>query len=85
MLSRVQLFETPWTVALQAPLSVGFFSGKNTGVGCHCLLQGIFVTQGWNLCLLDLLHWQVDSLPLAPSGKTLCTLVLFLAFAANCD
>ena len=23
-------------------------SGKNTGVGCHALLQGIFPTQGWN-------------------------------------
>ena len=26
--------------------------GKNTGVGCHSLLQGIFPTQGWNLGLL---------------------------------
>ena len=26
--------------------------GKNTGVGCHCLLQGIFMTQGSNPCLL---------------------------------
>ena len=38
------------------------------GVGCHALLQGIFLTQGSNLCLLRLLHWQVDSLPLAPLG-----------------
>ena len=29
-----------------------FFSGKNTGVGCHFLLQGIFLIQGSNLCLL---------------------------------
>jgi len=43
--------------------------GKNTGVGCHALLQGIFLTQGLNLCLLGLLHWQVGSLPLAPPGK----------------
>ena len=28
----------PWTVAYQAPLSVGF-PGNNTGVGCHFLLQ----------------------------------------------
>ena len=28
------------------------FSGKSTGVGCHLLLQGIFLTQGSNLCLL---------------------------------
>ena len=40
------------------------FSGKNTGVGCYFLLQGIFLTQGLNPCLLHLLHWQVDSLPL---------------------
>ena len=32
-------------VALQAPLSMGFPS-KNTGVGCHFLLHGIFLTQG---------------------------------------
>ena len=28
------------------------FPGKNTGVGCHSLLQGIFLTQGLNLGLL---------------------------------
>jgi len=27
--------------------------GKNTGVGCHALLQGIFLTQGLNLGLLN--------------------------------
>ena len=40
------------------------FPGKNTGVGCHFLLQGIFLTQGSNPSLLCLLHWQSDSLPL---------------------
>ena len=43
--------------------------GKNTGVGCHTLLQGVFLTQGFNPCLLRLLHWQAGSLPLAPPGK----------------
>ena len=33
---------------------------------CHSLLQGIFPTQGSNLCLLCLLQWQVGSLPLVP-------------------
>ena len=33
------------------------------------LLQGIFLTQGSNPCLLHLLHWQVGSLQLAPPGK----------------
>ena len=31
-------FVTPWTVARQAPLSMGF-PGKNTGMGCHFLLH----------------------------------------------
>ena len=35
------------------------------------LLQGVFLTQGSNLHLLCLLHWQADSLPLAPPGKQL--------------
>ena len=43
--------------------------GKNTEVGCHTLLQGIFSTQGSNLHLLCLLHWQAGSLPLASLGK----------------
>ena len=34
-------------------------------MGCHALLQGICPTQGSNLCLLQLLLWQADSLPLA--------------------
>ena len=38
--------------------------GKDTEVGCHFLLQGIFLSQGLNPCLLHLLHWQADSLPL---------------------
>ena len=36
--------------------------GKNTGVSCHFLLQGIFPTQGSNP---GLFHWQMDSLPLS--------------------
>ena len=43
--------------------------GKNTGVGCHFLFQGIFLTQGWNLRLLWLLHWQANSLPLSHLGS----------------
>ena len=35
------------------------------GVGCHFLLQRIFPIQGSNPCLLHLLHWQADSLPLS--------------------
>ena len=55
--------------------------GKNSGVGCHALLQGIFPTQKMNLHLLCLLHWLAGSLPLghlaqfssvAQSCPTLC-------------
>ena len=45
--SHVQLFVTPQTAAHQAPLSMDS-PGKNTGVGCHALLQGIFLTQELN-------------------------------------
>ena len=43
--------------------------GKNTGVGCHALFQGIFPTQGLNTCLLCLLHWQESSLPQCHLGR----------------
>ena len=36
--------------------------GKNAGVGCRALLKGIFPTQGSNLHLSRLLHWQAGSL-----------------------
>ena len=68
--SRVWLFAMLWTVALQA-LCPWDSPGKNTRVSCCILLQGIFPTQGSNLGLLHLLHWQAGSLPLAPPGKPL--------------
>ena len=54
-------FAIPGTVALQVSLSMGF-PDKITGVGCHFLLQEVFLTQGSNPCLL---HWQAGSLPLS--------------------
>ena len=57
-------YVTPWTVACQAPLSMGFLCpGQDME---HFLLQGIFLTQGSNPCLL---HWQADSLPLSHQGS----------------
>ena len=44
-------FVTPWTIACQPP-GLWDFPGKNTGVGCHFLLQEIFLTQGLNPGLL---------------------------------
>ena len=45
--------------------------GKNTGVGCHFLLQGIFPIQGLNprICLL---HQQADFLPLSNLRSPCC-------------
>ena len=43
--------------------------GKNTGVCCHFLLQGVFLTQGSNPGVLCLLHCQADSLPPVTPGK----------------
>ena len=61
-----QLFATPWTIAYQAPPST-WFSGKNTGAGCHFLLQRIFLTQGPNP---DLPHHRQTLLLPEPPGKS---------------
>ena len=42
-------------------------------MACHSLLQGVFLTQGSNLCLL---RWQVDSLPLCHLGRPAVFLLL---------
>ena len=57
----------PWTgpVRLLCPWDS---PGKNTGEGCHVLLQGIFPAQ--RFCT-HLLHWRADSLPSEPLGKAL--------------
>ena len=44
-------------------------SGKNTGVGCHSLLQGIFLTQGSNLHLFCLLHYRQILYPTSHLGS----------------
>ena len=68
VLSRIWLFVIPWTVACQAPLSMGF-SRQEYWSGCHFLFQGIFPTQGSNPGLLHFLLWEVDSLPLCHLGS----------------
>ena len=52
LVSRVGHFMTPWTVAHPDPLCMGFSRQGYWGGGGHPLLQGIFLTQGSNLCLL---------------------------------
>ena len=63
-LSPVWLFVTPWTVALQTPLSVEF-SRQEYWQGLPFPLQEVFPTRDQAHILLNLHHWQVDSLPLA--------------------
>ena len=50
-LSRVRHFVNPWTDPTRL-LCPSDSPGKNTGLGCHFLLQGIFQTQGSSLGLL---------------------------------
>ena len=54
LLSHVWRFMTSWIVGQQTPLSNS--PGNKTGMGSHSLLQGIFLTQGWNLNLLHCRH-----------------------------
>ena len=53
--SHVQLFATLWTIASQAPLSMGF-SRQECWSGLHFLLQGMLLTQGSKPLLLWLLY-----------------------------
>ena len=70
-LHLLQSCPTVWPCGLQPTrlLCPWDSPGKNTGVCCHALIQGIFPTQGSNPHLLCLLHWWVGSLPLMPPGK----------------
>ena len=61
------LLATAWIAAYQVSLSMAS-PGKDTGVGCHAHLQGIFLAQGSNPSLLSFLHWQAGSLPLVQPG-----------------
>ena len=62
LLSPVWLFGIPWTVAHQAPLSMGA-PGARILVGHHFLLQGIFSTQWFKM---GVLAFQAVSLPPEP-------------------
>ena len=55
------------------------FPCKKTGVGCHFLLQGIFLTQVSNPHLLHLMLWQAGSLPLSHWGSPQETITLYLS------
>ena len=64
----------------------GVFQARILEWGCYFLLQGAFLTQGLNPCLLCALHWQVDSLPQSPPGKPIWNIssVQFSSVAQSC-
>ena len=66
--SHVRLFVTPWIVARQTPLSMGF-SRQEYWSGLPCPPPGDLPNPGMNPSLLKLLHWEAGSLPLVPPGK----------------
>ena len=71
-LSRVPLYD-PMDCSPPGSSVHGNFPGKNIGVGCHFLLEGIFPTQWSNP---HLLHWQGDSWPLNHSDFTIKDLTM---------
>ena len=73
-LSHVRLCCNPMDCKPARLLCPWDFPVKNTGVGCHFCLQGIFLTQRLNPSLP---HRQVDSLPLSHKGH------LFSGLACN--
>ena len=62
------MLATPWIIACQAPLSVGF-SRQEYWRGLPFPSPVIFPIQGSNLCLPYCLHCQADSLPLSHLGS----------------
>ena len=65
--SHVQLCLTLWTVACQAPLSMGILQAGTQEWVAISSSRGS--SQALNPCLLCLLHWQVGYLPPVPPGK----------------
>ena len=68
LLSHVQTLCNPTDCSLSSSSVHGIFPGKNTGLGCHFFLQGIFPTQRLNPDLLCFLHWQAVFIT-KPFGK----------------
>ena len=86
--SPVWLLVTLWTVACQASLSMRFFRQEYwSGLLCFPS-RGILPTQGSNLSLSRLLHWQAGSFPLAPPGRININLpgsVILFSFINPCQ
>ena len=72
VLSRfsLRLFATLWTSLWPARLLCPWdFPGRNTGMGCHALLQRIFPTEGSNTNVLSFLRCRRILYPTEPPGK----------------
>ena len=57
-------------------------SDRNTGVGCHFLLQGIFANQGSNSCLFHLLLFIGGFFTTVPPGKSRSLLVIYFIYSS---
>ena len=75
--SHVLLFAAQWTVARRLLSLWDWFSRQEYWSRLSCP-SPFFPTQGSNPCLFCLLHWQFGFLPLAPPGKPLSTIYLFI-------
>ena len=73
LLSHVQLFATPWTVAYQAPPSMGF-SRQECWSGLPFLSPGDLPDPGIKPRSPA---WQADALPSEPPGKPLNDLTFY--------
>ena len=82
--SHSVLSDSLWPHILQPARLLGPWNspGKNTGVGCHSLLQGIFPELGIQPRSLAL---QADSLPSEPPGKSSPALVVVKAFPVSIE
>ena len=68
LLSRVQLFATPWDRSPPGS-SVHDSPGKNTGAGCHFLLQGNLPDPGIKLATLGSSAMAGGFFTAEPPGK----------------
>ena len=76
-ISHVQVFATPWTIVLQAPLSMGFFRQEYWS-GLPCPPPGGLAGPGIEPVSLESSALQVDSLPLSYKGSPHGLLVTYI-------
>ena len=82
--SHVLLYATLWTVAKQAPLSIGILqAGILKWVAITSSRE--FPTQKWNPHLLSPLHWKMSFLPPVPPGKPKVKFKLLSHVGLFCD